>query len=211
MPQPFALRGRHVQLDPMGPEHVDDLLAAAGPDRSTFTFTAVPPDRRRMASYVDRAVEHGREGTQVPFVTRSLPGGQVVGATRFYELEHWDWSDAAPGPGHDRPGSGPDSVNIGYTWVAPSAQRTPVNTEAKLLMLAHAFETWQVRVVRIQTDERNLRSRRAIERLGCRLDGIIRSERPATDGSVRHTALYSMLADEWPTARAALQARLLAG
>ncbi len=97
---------------------------------------------------------------------------------------------------------------IGYTWLDPSAQRTPINTEAKLLMMGYAFEEWEVRVVRIQTDARNARSRRAIERLGCALDGVVRAERPAADGGVRDTAVYSMLDREWPGHRQRLAERL---
>ncbi len=99
-------------------------------------------------------------------------------------------------------------AGIGYTWLEPSVQRSPVNTEAKLLMMTHAFERWEVRVVRIQTDARNMRSRRAIERLGCSLDGVIRAERPAADGGVRDTAVYSMLDHEWPAHRLRLVDRL---
>ena len=99
-------------------------------------------------------------------------------------------------------------AGIGYTWLQPSAQRSPINTEAKLVMLRHAFEHWGVRVVRIQTDARNRRSRRAIERLGCSLDGVLRAERPAADGGVRDTAVYSLLDREWPTCRSRLVERL---
>ena len=101
-----------------------------------------------------------------------------------------------------------DRASIGHTWLDPAAQRSPVNTEAKLLLLAHAFDTWGVRAVRLQTDARNARSRAAIERIGCTLDGVLRADRPAADGSVRDSAVFSMLADEWPAARAALVARL---
>jgi RimJ/RimL family protein N-acetyltransferase len=99
-------------------------------------------------------------------------------------------------------------ASIGYTWLEPSAQRSPVNTEAKLLMMTHAFEQWEARAVRIQTDARNLRSRRAIERLGCTLDGVIRADRPAADGGVRDTAVFSMLDREWPVHRQRLVDRL---
>ena len=99
-------------------------------------------------------------------------------------------------------------VAIGSTWLHPSVQRTAVNTEAKRLMLGHAFEEWRVRAVRFHTDARNTRSRAAIERLGCILDGVIRVDRPGSDGSVRDTAVFTMTADEWPTQRARLDARL---
>ncbi len=208
MSEPPTLQGRHVRLEPMTLGHVDELATAAGGDRSTYLYTAVPPDPPAMAAYVEKALVASAAGRQVPFVTRRLADGRVVGATRFYDLETWDWSSSLPGPEAGRSGPGPDTVHIGHTWLVPDAQRSPVNTEAKLLMLTFAFEVWRVRVVRLQTDSRNDRSRRAIERLGCRLDAILRVDRPATDGSVRDSAVYSMVAAEWPAARVALRGRL---
>jgi len=101
-----------------------------------------------------------------------------------------------------------DACEIGYTWLAPRAQRTLVNTEAKLLLLRHAFETWKCFRVTIKTDERNQRSRRAIERLGAKLDGLMRSFQPAADGKPRTTAYYTVLAQEWPQVQTALSGRL---
>jgi len=211
MTELLSLRGRHIVLEPLSGDHLEELLGAATADRSTFAYTPVPADRASMAAYIAKGVAARQAGRQVPFVTRRLDDDRVVGATRFYDLETWDWSSSLPGAEAGRSGPGPDVANIGYTWLVPGAQRSPVNSEAKLLMLGHAFEVWGVRVVRIQTDARNERSRRAIERLGHRLDGIIRAERPAADGGVRDTARYSMLAVEWPAARARLLARLTAG
>ena len=99
-------------------------------------------------------------------------------------------------------------MEIGWTWLAADAQRTAINTEAKLLMLGHAFEAWRVRRVNLRTDSRNLRSRAAIERLGAKLDGILRAHMPASDGGVRDTATYSLLATEWPQAKERLAGRL---
>ena len=99
-------------------------------------------------------------------------------------------------------------VSIGHTWLGPDAQRTPVNTEAKLLMLEHAFSAWGVRAVRLLTDARNARSTSAIARLGCTRDGVLRSDRPAPDGTVRDSVVFSMLAEEWPAARRRLAGRL---
>ena len=208
MPEPVALEGRSVHLLPMGPEHVDGLLAAATADRSTFDFTPVPADRAAMTAYVNTAVAKRESGRQEPFVTWSVASRRIVGSTRFYDLATWDWSSCSPGTDTVRRRGRPDVAAIGYTWLEPSAQRSPINTEAKLLMMAHAFERWEVRVVRIQTDARNMRSRRAIERLGCALDGVIRAERPATDGGVRDTAVYSMLDHEWPAHRLHLAERV---
>jgi RimJ/RimL family protein N-acetyltransferase len=99
-------------------------------------------------------------------------------------------------------------AEIGGTWLAPRVQRTPVNTEAKLLMLAHAFEVWRVRRVSLKTDARNERSRRAIERLGARFDGVLRAHMPAADGGLRDSAFYSILDAEWPAVRETLRSRL---
>jgi RimJ/RimL family protein N-acetyltransferase len=194
-------------------DHVDDLVAAATGDRSTFTFAQVPDDTSAMVAYVAKAIAAREAGEQYPFATYGVDVGRLVGSTRFYDIHRWDWSNAPSVDGSDGAVHRPafDTVNIGYTWLDPMAQRTPVNTEAKLLMLTHAFDRWAVRAVRIQTDVRNQRSRRAIERLGAQLDGVLRAERPATDGSVRDTAVYTMLADEWPRNRDRLVARLSPG
>jgi len=208
MPASPELVGTHVRLEPLSPTHVDGLVAAATGDRSSFGFTPVPDDRASMEAFVERALAHAADGDQVPFATVSVALGRVVGTTRFYELEPWDWDGISPGA-EAVPAIGAfDRASIGYTWLDPAAQRTPVNTEAKLLMLDHAFTTWGVRAVRLQTDARNSRSRAAIERLGCTLDGILRVDRPAADGEVRDSAVFSMLASEWPAARARLVTRL---
>lgn len=187
--------------------HADRLLAVANQDRTTFTYTPVPWDRATMAEYVDSALAHRDDGSHYPFVTYEPNADHILGSTRFYDMVHWDWSGLFPDSGR-RNRAELDCVSIGYTWLHPSAQRSPVNTEAKLLMIDHAFEGWGVHAVRLQTDARNIRSRAAIERLGCVLDGVIRSERPAADGTVRNTAIYSLLADEWPLHRRRLSERL---
>ena len=161
-----------------------------------------------MTDYVERAVARRASGEQVPFATWSVALGRVVGSTRFYDLSRWDWTATVPGSAPTGRARTVDSACIGHTWLDPAAQRTPVNTEAKLLMLDHAFDVWGVRVVRLWTDARNARSRSAIARLGCRLDGVLRADRPASDGSVRDSAVFSMLAEEWPTAREHLVERL---
>ncbi len=203
----FSLEGRFVRLVPMELAHVDELLAVATADRSTFTFTPVPGDRPTMTAYVTRALARRDAGEHYPFVTYRADGTDLLGTTRFYDMARWDWSEMSPGSdqGH---GDGLDTASIGYTWLDPSAQRSGVNTEAKLLMMTQAFDTWGVRVLRLQTDARNTRSREAIERLGCSLDGVIRAERPAADGTVRDTAAYSMLAADWPAHRHRLRRRL---
>lgn len=208
MSELIVLRGRSVHLLPMETDHVDALLAAATGDRSTFDLTPVPWDRDSMTAYVARAIAQRDAGEQFPFVTFSVDLQRIVGSTRFYDLSTWDWSAGRPGTRSLQRSGRPDVASIGYTWLDPRAQRTPVNTEAKLLMLRHAFEQWAVWRVRIQTDVRNDRSRAAIERLGCSFDGVLRADMPGADGTVRDSAVFSMLADEWPPHRDRLVERL---
>jgi RimJ/RimL family protein N-acetyltransferase len=131
--------------------------------------------------------------------------GRLVGSTRFLNIEFWTWPE---GNAHQRGVERPDAVEIGATWLAAETQRTPINTEAKLLMLGHAFDRWRVHRVSLMTDARNERSRNAIMRLGARFDGVLRAARPASDGAIRDTAAFSILESEWPAIRAKLQARL---
>lgn len=199
---PLTLEGRHVRLEPLSAQHRDALLAAASEGRATYTFTGVPADVEGAERYIRAALAEAERGAACPFATVDRASGRVVGSTRFGAIERWAWPAPQPPP------AGPDAVEIGWTWLAESAQRTALNTEAKLLMLAHAFEVWRVRRVTLKTDARNARSRANIERVGARLDGVLRAHMPAYDGGVRDSAVYSLLTDEWPTARARLLARL---
>ena len=188
MPELFVLEGRWVRLLPLSPDHVEGLLEAATADRSSFGYTLVPADRATMTEYVERAVARRAAGEQVPFATWSVALGRVVGSTRFYDLAQWDWAPVLSEP-VAAAGRPVDSACIGHTWIEPAAQRTPVNTETKLLMMDHAFDTWGVRVVRLWTDARNARSRRdRPPRLLARRCAL-RADRPATDGSVRDSAV----------------------
>ena len=203
--QPVTLEGRFVRLEPLSIEDVPALIAAASEDRTTYGWTTVPATEGEMYEYVSAALELAGRQAAVPFVTRAAGDGRVLGTTRFATFEYHAWPASNPlarPPGH------PDVVEIGWTWLAASAQRTPVNTEAKWLMLRHAFETWGVRCVRWKTDRRNERSRAAIERIGGKFDGILRAQAPGTDGTLRDSAFYSMLESEWPEADRALRARL---
>lgn len=200
LPTP-ALVGHVVRLEPLRPDHVDALVAAASESRDTYRWTFVPDGREAMAAYVAAALAGGDDDLFTPFATVRLEDDRVVGSTRFL-TERWDWSQSDPSR---QRADAPDVVEIGSTWLAASAQRTAVNSEAKLLMLTHAFETWRVHRVCLRTDRRNERSRAAIERLGARLDGILRAERPGRDGTVRDTAHYSIVSDEWPAVRERLR------
>jgi RimJ/RimL family protein N-acetyltransferase len=196
--EPFDLIGPVVHLTAMTIDDVDDLLAAAVQDRVTYGYTAVPADHASMHAYVQELVAGRTRGTDVPFVTRDAATGRALGSTRFLELRYF----------YER--AHPDAVEIGGTWLTGSAQRTGVNTEAKLLMLTHAFETWRVQRVDLKTDARNERSRRAIERVGGRFEGVMRNWQPSLvsgeEGQARDSAMYSILPAEWPDVRARLVA-----
>jgi RimJ/RimL family protein N-acetyltransferase len=198
-----TLLGRHVRLEPLGPEHAEALLAAASGSRATYALTLVPSTRAGMEAYIATALAEQGEGRSLPFVVRDA-AGVVVGSTRFMSIDWWRWPGEPPAPVPD----GPDAVEIGATWYAERVQRTALNTEAKLLLCTHAFEVWKVRRVTWKTDARNARSRAAIERLGARFDGVLRADRAGADNAVRATAYYSMLAEEWPEARDTLARRL---
>ncbi len=204
--EPLTLTGRHVRLSPLLPEHAPGLLAVADASRATYALTIVPEDLAAMEAYVAAALAEHERGQGLPFVVQA-PSGALLGHTRFTAVERWAWF----GPPAEPVPSGPDAVEIGYTWYAEHAQRTAVNTETKLLLCTHAFERWGVRRLTWKTDARNARSRAAILRLGARFDGILRAHRPAVDGSIRDSAFYSMLASEWPAAKLALTARLERG
>jgi N-acetyltransferase len=126
---------------------------------------------------------------------------RVVGSTSYLDIQQWRWPAGSPLQRTDYP----DSVEIGSTWLAASAQRTRCNTEAKYLLLTHAFDVWRVHRVCLKTDERNAKSRRAIERLGAAFEGVRRSDMPAQDGSVRSSAYYSIVPAEWPVVRKRLE------
>ena len=157
-----------------------------------------------MAAYVEDALTARAAGDELPFATVRRADGRVVGTTRFSDTAPWSWPDGSPFQRHHRP----DVTEIGHTWLAASAQRTGVNTEAKALMLRHAFEVWEVHLVRLRTDQRNARSRAAIERLGARFEGVRRADRPGADGTVRDSAFYSISRAEWPAVRAHLDGLL---
>jgi N-acetyltransferase len=203
--KPVTLEGRYVRLEPLTLAHVSPLAAVAAGPRDTFALTTVPSDEPAMVRYVTAALQAQADGKALAFATVDRATGQVVGSTRFLNVEFWDWPAHSP---YRRGADRPDVAEIGATWLAPSVQRTGINTEAKLLMLTHAFETWRVYRVSLLTDARNTRSRAAILRLGARLDGILRANRVSADLAIRDTAAYSILESEWPEVKARLAARL---
>jgi N-acetyltransferase len=207
MLEPFTLEGPRVRLEPLNESHIPGLVEAAGEDRTNYQWTYTPEGVGQMTDYVVDALAKVASGAHVAFATVHKGSGsddRVVGATRFCEIAYWQWP---PGARHQRQGV-PDVLDIGFTWLAGSAQRTSVNTEAKLLMMTHAFEVWEVHRVALQTDARNKRSWAAIERIGGQLDGIMRADRPGSDDTVRTSARFSIVAVEWPDVKARLAARL---
>jgi RimJ/RimL family protein N-acetyltransferase len=195
-----VLTGRHVSLEPLTLDHLDELVSAGSGDRSTFGYTQVPDGRVETATYVEWLLDDAAHDRAAPFVQRRLADGVVVGSTRFMN------------PAWPLQREEPDEVEIGGTWLSASAQRTPINSEAKLLLLTHAFDVWDVQRVAICTDARNEQSRRAIERLGATFEGVMRRHRRSTrageDATLRDTATYSIIIDEWPAIDARLRAFL---
>ena len=203
---PTILAGRHVRLEPLAHVHIPGLVAAAREDSALYRWSTVPQGVMEMAQYVDTALGGREAGSALPFATVRAEDDMVIGSTRFFELERWAWPAGHP---HSRR-NGFDSCEIGYTWLAASASRTAANTEAKLLMLSHAFEAWGVHRVCFHTDVRNERSRAALERIGAQFEGVLREHRLAADLVPRDSARYSIVAAEWPQLKQRLQERLTA-
>jgi RimJ/RimL family protein N-acetyltransferase len=197
---PMVLAGRHLRLEPLAPGHAADLAAAGAGDRSSFSHTWVPDGLADAERYIERALADAERGTALQFVQRRLSDGVVVGSTRYLNIEHWVWAE----------GNGaPDVAEIGSTWLSSSAQRSAINTEAKLLLMTQAFEVWAVQRLWIKTDAVNVRSRAAIERLGASFEGILRHQAPAVGRpGPRDTASYSVIPGQWPAVRAGLESRL---
>lgn len=191
-PKPVLLVGRQVRLEPLDRSHLPALLVAAQ-DPEVFRWFLTPPlgVESEMVKWLDDGLRAQAAGAEVAFATVRVADGRVVGSTRFLDLR--------------RPHR---SLEIGNTWLAREAQRTAINTEAKLLMLTQAFEVWGAVRVQLKTDERNAASRAAIARLGCTFEGILRKYQARYDGFIRDTAMFSLLAEEWPAAKERLERKL---
>jgi RimJ/RimL family protein N-acetyltransferase len=192
-PRPITLEGRHVRLEPLGRQHAAGLFAASrAPEIWTYLPRAPFVDQVDVEGWIDEAARAQEAGTEVPFATVRRSDGRIVGSTRFIDIR--------------RPHRG---LEIGWTWINPEAQRTAVNTEAKYLMLCHAFEVQGAMRVQLKSDERNTKSRRAMERIGAVFEGVLRQQMlRAHDGYVRSSSMYSFIDREWPAAKAALEAKL---
>jgi len=188
------LTGKHIRLEPLQLSHAEGLTAAAAADPSLYQWSPVPQGIAQAKAYIETAMEWQEAGKALPFAIVRISDGIAVGSTRFFDLERWAWPQS-----HERHGrSEPDVCEIGYTWLSRSAIRTATNTEAKLLMLTYAFESWQVLRVCLHTDVRNQRSREAIARIGGKFEGVLRAHRMAADFTARDSARFSIAQQEWP-------------
>jgi RimJ/RimL family protein N-acetyltransferase len=198
MPTEFpTFAGNHIRLEPLGLQHLDGLLVGSTADPSLYRWSVVPQTRQAMQTYIETALALREAGTALAFATVRIEDGAIIGSTRYFDLERWNWPAGQARHGNPHP----DVCEIGYTWLTRSAIRTPANTEAKLMMLGHAFEVWQMVRVCLHTDARNEQSRAAMERIGCKFEGILRSHRMASDFIPRDSARYSIIASEWPAAK----------
>lgn len=198
----FTLQGKHVRLEPLGHQHVEGLVTAADGDASLYRWSPVPQGKDEASRYVDTALAWRSAGTAISFAIVRMGDEGIIGSTRFWNIERWSWPEGHPSHGR----GAPDACEIGYTWLARSAVRTAANTEAKFLMLRHAFEVWHVLRVCFHTDARNQRSRAALERIGAQFEGVLRSHRMAADFIPRDSCRYSIIAAEWPTVKPRLAA-----
>lgn len=201
-----TLTGKFVRLEPLEHRHVEGLVAAASVEPSLYQWSLVPQGQAAVERYIETALAWRNAGTALPFATVRVEDGEVIGSSRFFDIEQWGWPDGHARHGHQNP----DVCEIGYTWLTASAIRTAANTEAKFLMLTHAFESWQMLRVCLHTDARNERSRAAIERIGGRFEGILHAHRMAADFTPRESARYSIVAADWADVKGSLMRRLYA-
>lgn len=189
--EPVTLAGRHVRLEPLSLAHVDALAAVAIDAEIWRWTTSVVRTPAELRGYVESALALAAAGSALPFATIDLASGAAVGSTRFGNIE----------PAHRR-------VEIGWTWIAPAWQRTALNTEAKCLMLRHAFERWGCLRVEFKTDSLNEKSRRALGRIGAKEEGTLRNHMITPSGRVRHSVYFSIVDTEWPAVKAGLERKL---
>ena len=190
-PAPVVLEGEHVILKPVAISHIEDFKqAVADGELWKLWYTLVPPPEK-MEEWIEKSLAEQKEGASVPFAVVRKSDGKVVGTTRYMHIE-----------------KSLRRLEIGHTWYAASAQRTALNTECKYLLLTYAFEKLQCVAVEFRTHRMNVRSRTGIERLGAQLDGILRNHRLMANGTLRDTAVYSILNTEWPMVKKHLEYKL---
>ena len=188
---PVILEGRYVRLEPLAPRHVAGL-AEVGLDEVLWKWIPTPVRTpEEMSGYVQTALKEQTNGSALPFALVERSSGQIIGSTRYGNIDRE----------HHR-------MEIGWTWVARQWQRTAINTEAKYLLLRHAFETLKCIRVELKTDSLNERSRAAILRIGAREEGTFRNHMITANGRIRHTVYFSILDSEWPEVKSRLEAKL---
>ena len=186
-PKPIILKGTHVQLLPLSMDHVKSLQEAVQDGSLWKLWYTFIPTVEKMGEWITTALKEQQQGLSLPFVILRNEDSRIVGSTRYMNIE----------PRIRR-------LEIGTTWYSKSVQRSPVNTECKLLLLQHAFEELKCVAVEFRTHRFNERSRRAIERLGAQLDGILRNHRYSSNGTIRDTVVYSIIENEWPNVKSNL-------
>ncbi|HEV2261937.1 MAG TPA: GNAT family protein [Candidatus Rubrimentiphilum sp.] len=190
-PQPVTLRGKHVIIEPLAFMHYDDLVAAVRDGELWKLWYTNIPEPSQMRAEIERRLRLQEIGSMLPFAVIEETTGKAVGMTTYMNID-----------------AESRRLEIGSTWYRKSVQRTALNTECKLLLLTHAFDTLDCIAVEFRTSSFNVQSRTAIERLGAKFDGILRSHGHHKDGSLRDTYVYSIIASEWPAVRAKLTHRL---
>jgi N-acetyltransferase len=188
---PITLSGRHIRLEPLRPQQAAALLEAGRSVEIWQWMPARPTTRELMDGWLAAAMQAEEQGREYPFVVVRLDDQQVIGSTRYLEVQAVD-----------------RTVEIGWTWYTPPAWGGIVNAEAKYLLLRHAFEDWHAIRVALKTDVRNLHSQAAIKKLGATYEGTLRNHRIRPDGSYRDTVLYSIIESEWTQVKSRLEARL---
>ena len=192
MPSPPTLRGAHVVLEPLKLEHTSELWEAASERELWRYMTFDVANLKDLEEWIRLRLVAAGAGTAIPFVQRDAKTGQAFGSTSIFDITKHR------------------AMEVGHTWLGPSHRRTAANTEAKLLVLGHCFETMGAIRVQLKCDERNLRSRAAIERLGAKYEGTIRNQMVLPDGHKRQATVFSIIESEWPSVKAGLQAKLAA-
>ncbi len=192
-PQPVTLEGTHVRLEPLTLDHAPGLVAALAHNLDIWQWLPVEPPVTvpAMDALIESALAAQAAGTQVGFATIALPGGMVVGSTRYLNISRAD-----------------HGLEIGWTWLGEPWQRTAINTEAKYLLLRHAFEDLGAARVQLKTDLRNIQSQTAIARLGAVREGVLRKYQMVRNGFIRDTVMFSITDSEWPVVKAGLAAKL---
>lgn len=189
--KPVTLQGEYASLEPLAIEHVNDLAEAAKDGELWNLWYTGIPSPETAEPYVNDALKMYDDRTAMPFVIREKEGGNIIGSTRFCHIDELN-----------------QRAEIGYTWYAKSYQRTAINTECKLMLLTHAFEQLNAIAVEFNTHWHNQASRRAIERLGAKQDGVLRNHQKMADGSYRDTVVFSIIANEWLAVKKGLEFKL---